>query len=104
MAIPITPREVVETAGAAGEEIKRNPLPMLILFLGFLLTASLYGNLFLLKRIEIIQEIRVEEAKEDRRRANADLIEKIKIADEARKVEMAAKDKELQELKKIKKR
>lgn len=104
MAIPITPREVVETAGAAGEEIRRNPLPMLIIFLGLLLTGSLYGNLFLLGRIEAIQETRMEEAREDRRRANADLVDKIKIGEEARRVEMAAKDKELQELKKTKKR
>ncbi len=102
MAIPITPKEVVETAGAASEEIRRNPLPMLVLFLGILLSGSLYGNVFLLGRLEKVQEIRLEEAKEEQRKANAELTEKIKIAEQVRSAELAAKEREINELKKKK--
>lgn len=103
MALPLTPAEAMQTIGDASEQINKRPLAILSLILCLLLAGSLYINWLFYFRVEAIQEERLKTEKEYHQKSVDNLKEQLKIADDARKADIAIREKELKEQKMKKK-
>ena len=99
----VNPTEVAQAAEVIIEQANRRPSGFVIAILSTLLALSVWGNFALWQGWVREKDVRLEEAQEDLRKANDNVVRLNKVAEGLRQDELARKEKEIEDLKKKKK-